>query len=309
MIDSYIYYNVCKTVEQGGLKACHRSGSSSGWLESPGSDCPHVRGCHAGSDDPDGWIPLKLLKKEELTAGERPTMLYTFELSKKQEPLPVSSALLTRAPCGTKKETGEPAFVMRPYTPVSVPEAKQLELAIKTYPDGKLTQYMSTMKPGDVLDFKGPLVKIPMKDAAAKKEIGLVAGGTGITPMLQMADELLRTGYKGKISLIYANVSPGDIMLKDRVAGLAKKYANFSVYYMVDKVPKGERWSGGEGYVTKDVLSAHMPKPGKDSLILVCGPPPMMKIISGAKVSPKEQGPLEGLLKTMGYTESQVFKY
>lgn len=32
------------------------------------------------------------------------------------------------------------------------------------------------------------------------------------------------------------------------------------------------------GYITKDLLKQHMPAPGDDSLVLVCGPPPMMKV-------------------------------
>ncbi len=41
----------------------------------------------------------------------------------------------------------------------------------------------------------------------------------------------------------------------------------------------------------------------------VCGPPPMMKAISGDKAKDKSQGPLEGVLKDVGYTESQVYKF
>ena len=42
---------------------------------------------------------------------------------------------------------------------------------------------------------------------------------------------------------------------------------------------------------------------------MVCGPPPMMKAVSGDKLPDKSQGPLEGMLKGMGYTEGQVFKF
>jgi len=204
-------------------------------------------------------------------------------------------------------------MVVRPYTPVSIPESKQLDLAIKIYEDGKIGQYLAKhMKVGDVLEFKGPIVKYDVVKAREKKAgIGMIAGGTGITPMLQMAEELLRTGYTSPITLVYCNQTPGDIMLKARLDSLQKAHGNFSVYYMVDTVPKGTSWSGGTGYVTKDVISKWMPAPKHkdDALVLVCGPPPMMKALSGAKVSPKDQGPLQGILKDMGYAESQVFKF
>lgn len=256
---------------------------------------------------PAEWRGLKLIHKEKLTGGDRPTHLLRFELPADQKPLPVASCLLTRMPVGKVKEDGTKAFVLRPYTPVSAPDAKTLDLALKIYPDGKLTPHLANLKPGDVLDFKGPLPKLSLEEASQRKAVGMIAGGTGITPMLQMATELLRTGYKGTISLIYCNVSPFDIMLKDRIDALAISQPNFKVHYVVDKADKG--WKGGVGYVSSDMLKKCMPAPSDDSLVLVCGPPGMMKSVSGEKVSPKDQGPLSGLLKGLGYTEAQVYKF
>lgn len=262
---------------------------------------------------PDAWVPLTLTSKHELTRGDRPTLLFRFDLSATQPSLPVSSCLLVRAPVGEEKDDGTRAMVMRPYTPISHPDSKHLDLAIKIYEDGKIGQYLARdMHIGDVLEFKGPIIKYDVAKAREKKSgIGMIAGGTGITPMLQMAEELLRTGYTPPIKLVYCNQTPGDIMLKPRLDALQDKYANFSVHYMVDMVPKGTSWSGGTGYVTKDVLSMWMPSAAHkdDALVLVCGPPPMMHAVSGKKVSPKEQGPVEGILKDMGYNESQVFKF
>ena len=263
--------------------------------------------------NPDGWVPLTLTSKTELTHGERPTYLFSFSLAPSQPSIPVSSCLLVRAPVGDVKENGDRAMVVRPYTPVSHPDSKQLDLAVKIYEDGKIGQYLrQQMKIGDVLEFKGPIVKYDVAKAREKKAgIGMIAGGTGITPMLQMAEELLRTGYTSPITLVYCNQTPGDVMLKSTLDALQEKHANFSVYYMVDSVPKGTAWNGGTGYVTQEVLSKRIPAATHkdDALVLVCGPPPMMNAVSGNKVSPKEQGPLQGILKDMGYTESQVFKF
>lgn len=46
---------------------------------------------------------------------------------------------------------------------------------------------------------------------------------------------------------------------------------------MLDKPPEG--WKGGEGFVTKDMISEHCPKPDKENKILICGPPPMVRIL------------------------------
>jgi len=67
------------------------------------------------------------------------------------------------------------------------------------------------------------------------------------------------------------------------------------VYYTVDKIGegKGDSWKGGIGYVTREMASEHIHPPSDDNLVLVCGPPPMYKALSGEKKSPKDQGRLQ----------------
>ena len=58
----------------------------------------------------------------------------------------------------------------------------------------------------------------------------------------------------------------------------------------MDKAPEGQKWEGGVGYLTPELAKQQLPKPSDDNLILVCGPPPMMKAISGDKAPDKSQG-------------------
>ena len=80
------------------------------------------------------------------------------------------------------------------------------------------------------------------------------------------------------------------------------------LHYVVDKA-SSDKWSGAVGHVTADLVKKLLPPPSDDHLILVCGPPPMMKAISGDKVSPKDQGEVSGILKEVGYTKDQVYKF
>ncbi|KAF2582487.1 hypothetical protein F2Q68_00000690 [Brassica cretica] len=105
--------------------------------------------------------------------------------------LHVASCLLTRAPLGYNAE-GKTKYVVRPYTPISDPEAKgYFDLLIKVYPDGKMSQHFASLKPGDVLEVKGPIEKFKYSPNM-KKHIGMVAGGSGITPMLQVIDAIVK---------------------------------------------------------------------------------------------------------------------
>lgn len=233
-----------------------------------------------------------------------------------------------------------------------------------------------------------------------------MAGGTGLTPMLQVATEALRQGLPLKLSFIFANVSEDDIVMRKHLDGLAAKHDNFRVYYgeaqeqegggspcgvprgglvqtqlrpslargaASETHPRGARpatphppcrrtfspqwWTrrpaspgpaasassprcavAGMGSRTfprtralpdpasvpwhalqtplappppgpQDMLKQHLPHPGPDSLVLVCGPPGMMGALSGDKLPDKSQGPLTGLLKELGFDESNVYKF
>jgi cytochrome-b5 reductase len=264
-----------------------------------------------GALSPKEFRDLKLTKKEKLTHN---SYHLRFELpGGASANMPVASCLLTKASLQGPGDD-KPKVIIRPYTPVSAPDAAgYLDLVIKAYPTGKMSKHLGDLKVGESVAFKGPIPKYPYT-ANTKKEIGMVAGGTGITPMLQVADHILNNpADKTKVSLVFANMSEGDILLKDKIDGMAAKHPDrFKVYYIVDKPNWGGIfWKGGVGYVTRDMLATHMPAPslGSDALIMVCGPPGMMNAVSGDKAQDKSQGELIGLLKAMGYSADQVYKF
>jgi len=262
--------------------------------------------------DPSAWKPLTLSKVTKLSEN---TAIYRFAFADPYAAsgMTVASCLLTKAAIGSQKEDGTRANVMRPYTPISRPEVVgYLDLAVKTYPEGKMSKHMANMKVGDKLDFKGPILKKAYKPNEYTK-IGMVAGGTGIAPMLQVVDEILANpADKTEVSLVFANISEADILMKKEIdARAAANPAKFKVFYVVDKSASW-LWKGGVGYVTEETLKTHMPAPADSSMVYVCGPPPMYKAICGAKGTkedPKAQGELGGFLSKLGYDKDKVFKF
>lgn len=255
--------------------------------------------------NPKEWVQFKL---EETARVSHNTNIYRFSFDPDAKlGLHVASCIVTRAPIGTNNE-GKPKYVIRPYTPISDPESKgYFDLLIKIYPEGKMSQHFAHLKPGDTLEVKGPIEKLPYSPNM-KKHIGMVAGGTGITPMLQIVDAILNNPEDNtKVSLLYANISPDDILLKEKLDVLSSSHPNFKVYYVVDKPVSG--WRGGVGYISKDMVLKGLPSPSEDTLILVCGPPGMMNHISGDKAPDKSQGEVSGLLREVGYTKDMVYKF
>ena len=97
---------------------------------------------------------------------------------------------------------------------------------------GKMSQHIENLKIGDTLDFTGPKGRLEYKGCGRFKidgikksdssrechvtEIGMIAGGSGITPMWQIIQDVFQnnTKDKTKIQLLFANKTEADILLR-----------------------------------------------------------------------------------------------
>jgi cytochrome-b5 reductase len=176
--------------------------------------------------------------------------------------------------------------VVRSYTPISSDEDHgYFDLMIKAYPQGNISAHMATLRIGDIMKVKGPKGAMVYTPNMCR-HLGMIAGGTGITPMLQVIRAIIRgrprNGGKDKteVDLIFANVNPDDILLKEDLDKLAEEDEGFRVYYVLNNPP--EKWDGGVGFVTADMIKAKLPAPASDMKILICGPPPMVSAMKKA---------------------------
>ena len=147
---------------------------------------------------------------------------------------------------------------MRSYTPISSDENPGFfDLLIKSYPQGNISKHMSTLSIGDTMKVKGPKGAMVYTPGMVKR-FGMIAGGTGITPMLQIIRAIVRGRPRNggndrtEIDLIFANVNEEDILLKDDLDQLAKEDEGFRVFYVLNNPP--DRWNGGVGFVTPELI-------------------------------------------------------
>jgi hypothetical protein len=73
--------------------------------------------------------------------------------------------------------------------------------------------------------------------------------------MYQISKAILRgraSGDKTQVDLIFANVNPEDILMKDELDSMARDDSGFRVHYVLNNPPQG--WTGGVGFVTPDMI-------------------------------------------------------
>ncbi|GJJ72619.1 cytochrome-b5 reductase [Entomortierella parvispora] len=169
--------------------------------------------------------------------------------------------------------------ISRSYTPTSgSDDIGHFVLCIKSYPQGNISKMFSELAIGDTINARGPKGQFNYTPNMCR-EIGMIAGGTGLTPMLQIIRAIVHNPEdKTKVNFIFANVNEEDILLKAELDLLSKKHPQFQVYYVLNNAPEG--WTGGVGFVNADMIKKHMPAPAADIKVLLCGPPPMISAMT-----------------------------
>ena len=130
-------------------------------------------------------------------------------------------------------------------------------MLIKSYPQGNISKLVGEMKVRECLEFQGPKGAMVYKPNM-NKHIGMIAGGSGITPMWQISYAITKNRPENggndntEVDLIFANVNENDILMKKELDELAAKDKRFRVHYVLNNPPEG--WKGGVGFVTPEII-------------------------------------------------------
>lgn len=185
-------------------------------------------------------------------------------------------------------------MVLRRYTPISSNyDVGCVKFVIKAYrpcerfPEGgKMSQYLDEIKIGDMVDMRGPVGEFEYSkngnftiegEPCFASKFNMIAGGTGITPCMQIAAEILRHPEDPTvISLIFACREEGDLLMRSTLDEWAANFPNkFKVHYILsDSWPS--TWKYSTGFVDKALFTEYLHEPADDVYNLMCGPPIML---------------------------------
>jgi cytochrome-b5 reductase len=189
--------------------------------------------------------------------------------------------------------------IERPYTPLVLDGAPGVfELLVKGYPQGQLSPLLANLRPRSELQYKGSL----SGSAGVRpntRHLSLIAGGTGITPLLQLLLPLARRAREGGaalplVRLLCFNRAEGDILLREQLDELAAAHPSVAVAHCLTEPPEG--WSGLGGRPSAQIFSQALPAAGADAQVFYCGPPPFNDAVRVA-------------LGDVGFTEDMVHEF
>lgn len=231
-----------------------------------------------------------------------------FALPDKDRPLDLSTCACILAHSSIDGED-----VTRPYTPISTNrQVGSFDLLVKNYGEtAKMSRKLHEIRPGDdSIHFSHVDANVKLQAPFRYEFIGMLVGGTGITPMIQALHAIL--GDKScstKVCMLYGSRVRDDILARELLHRWAREYPDrFTCIDVLSDEPSDSDWSGHRGYIDRKLIEQSFPPPATAQSIklLVCGPPAFYDVLSGPR---SENDRISGLLGEMGYTADQVYKF
>ena len=144
---------------------------------------------------------------------------------------------------------------------------------VKLLDDGIMSEYLAQRaKVGDGIDLTGPFGRFYLRPV--ERPIVMVAGGTGLAPMLSMLDTITAArNCDYPIRVLYGVNDPDELFAVAQLEGYIKSGINLTVEYCT--VAGKPEWKGTTGHVTS-LLRPEILNDG-DSEVYLCGPPPMIE--------------------------------
>ncbi len=166
------------------------------------------------------------------------------------------------------------------------------DLTVKTYfpdsdqPGGAMSNILDCIPLGEEVEIRGPTGDIVYNGNGSFviegrerhfTKVSMVVGGSGLTPAYSLlARVLLTKGDKTQLRVVDANKTEGDILLHQELSDFEKNAGGqLKVTHVLSAA--GDDWKGLTGHVNEDIIKDALFPPGDDSVVFLCGPPPMIQ--------------------------------
>lgn len=163
----------------------------------------------------------------------------------------------------------------RSYSIASPPEDPAIALTVERLDDGEVSPYLTdVLRVGDGVEVRGPIGGYFVWDVADGGPLFLVAGGSGIVPLMAMLRHRARAGAHVPARLLYSARTPDDIIYRDELARVDAQVT----YAATRNAPPA--WTGYRRRIDRAMLE-EVSWPGSQTpRVFVCGPTPLVESVA-----------------------------
>ncbi|MFD4676086.1 ferredoxin reductase [Lentzea sp. NPDC058450] len=170
--------------------------------------------------------------------------------------------------------------VQRSYSISSAPDGERFELSVQRVDGGEVSPYLCDVLPvGAEVELRGPVGGWFVWRASELAPVTLVAGGSGIAPLMAMIRTRAAEGSRVPFRLIYSVRTPADVYYADELRRRAREDAGLDVHLVYTRaVPEG--WPSGPGRLGLAELNTHAWPADFEPQVFVCGPTGFVETVS-----------------------------
>jgi len=160
---------------------------------------------------------------------------------------------------------------VRSYSMGSSGSGETIELAVDEIPEGEVSPYLvRDVRPGDELEVKGPLGGYFVWRPGGADPVQLIAGGSGIVPLMAMARARTDAATGAPFRLLYSVRTPGNAIYRDELLALAEAGGVDLTWAYTRSAPSG--WTGRVGRLDGTAISSAVWAVDRMPIVYVCGP-------------------------------------
>jgi ferredoxin-NADP reductase len=173
----------------------------------------------------------------------------------------------------------------RAYSIASAPDGGWIELAVERLEDGEVSPYLAgELRPGDQLELRGPVGGYFVWEPGRGGPLLLVAGGSGVAPLMAMVRHRAAAGGQVPARLLYSSRTREDVIFREELERLAAAGDGLTVTHaLTGAQPPG--WAGYARRIDAVMLEQVGWRPGERPLIYVCGPTRLVEAVAGDLVA------------------------
>jgi ferredoxin-NADP reductase len=172
----------------------------------------------------------------------------------------------------------------RSYSVSSAPAQGSLELTVEDLPDGEVSPYLTEeLRPEDLLELRGPIGGYFTWTEADGGPLLLVAGGSGIAPLMSILRYRDAVGSTVPTTLLYSSRSWEEIIFRDELERLAADPALRIAHTLTRSHP--DEWEGYTRRIDGAKLEAVAGEPQPGSRAYICGPTRLVEQVANDLVT------------------------
>jgi ferredoxin-NADP reductase len=172
----------------------------------------------------------------------------------------------------------------RSYSIASAPEDGRVSITVERLPDGEVSSYLvGELRAGDQLELRGPIGGYFVWEVRMGGPLLLVAGGSGIVPLMSMLRHREASGASVDARLVYSSRSWEDIIYRDELGRLAAGSDGVQVFHTLTR-SQPEGWTGYARRVDGAMLSETAWPASSAPMAFVCGPTSFVESVASGLV-------------------------